>query len=212
MYTPDHFKETNPEHIAALIEGYPFGILVTAPDGLPFVSHLPFLFESTAGAHGKLLGHMARANPQWQHLATGGKALAVFQGPHAYVSPSWYSSPGVPTWNYAVVHLYGKPRLIEDEAELAALLERLTNTYESHRQNPWEPKLSGERSAKLLGMIVGFEIEITEVQGKFKLSQNRPAEDQQRVIEELSKSSAQLEVAVAKLMAEKNNTERCRSK
>lgn len=208
MYIPDHFKETNLERITALIENYPFGMLVTAPDGPPFVSHLPFLFDNTTGAHGKLLGHMARANPQWQHLATGGKVLVVFQGPHAYVSPSWYSSPGVPTWNYAVVHLYGKPRLIEDEAELTALLERLTNTYESNKQNPWEPKLSDERSAKLLGMIVGFEIEITDVQGKFKLSQNRPAEDRQQVIEELSKSSDQLEVAVAKLMAEKSNTER----
>lgn len=208
MYTPAHFKETDLERIAALIESYPFGALVTAPDGLPVVSHLPFLFDNTIGAHGKLLGHMARANPQWQHLAAGGKALAVFQGPHAYVSPSWYSSPGVPTWNYAVVHLYGKLRLIEDGAELAALLERLTNTYESNKKNPWEPKLSGESSSRLLGMIVGFEIEVTDVQGKFKLSQNRPAEDQQRVIEELSKSPDQLEIAVAKLMAGRSDAAR----
>ncbi|MBI2783240.1 MAG: FMN-binding negative transcriptional regulator [Gammaproteobacteria bacterium] len=206
MYLPKHFKETNPEHIAALVQSYPFGALVTAPDGMPFVSHLPLLFDSTAGAHGKLLGHMARANPQWQHLAASGKALAVFQGPHAYVSPSWYASPGVPTWNYAVVHLYGKARLIEDEAKLEGLITRLTHIYESPVPSPWKPDFSGERHAKLLGMIVGFEIEITDVQGKFKLSQNRPAEDQRRVIEALSQSSDPLATSVAKLMTEMSDT------
>lgn len=198
MYIPDHFKETNLERIAKLIESYPFGTLVTAPYGVPFVSHLPFLFENTAG---KLLGHMARANPQWQHLAASSEVLAVFQGPHAYVSPSWYSSPGVPTWNYAVVHLYGKPRLIESEAKLEALITRLTNIHESHMPNPWKPNLAGERRVKLLSMVVGFEIEITDVQGKFKLSQNRPVADQQRVVEELSQSPNSLEASVAKLMA-----------
>ena len=204
MYIPESFKETNPKRITALIEGHPFGTLVTAPDGVPFVSHLPFLFESTAGAHGKLFGHMARANPQWQHLAADSNVLAVFQGPHAYVSPSWYSSPGVPTWNYAVVHLYGNASLIEDEAELEALIERLTNTHESPMPSPWKPDLAGERRTKLLNMIVGFEIEIIDVQGKFKLCQNRPAEDRQRVIEALSQSPHPLEVAVAKLMEKAN--------
>ena len=207
MYIPEHFKETNPERIAEFIKSYPFGALVTAPGGVPFISHLPLLFESTVGAHGKLLGHMARANPQWQHFAAGSEVLAVFQGPHAYVSPSWYSSPGVPTWNYAVVHLYGKPRLIESEAELEDLITQLTNIYESHMPNPWKPNLTGERRAKLLSMIVGFEIEITEAQGKFKLSQNRPAADQQRVIEALSQSSNPLEASVAKLMAGANDAE-----
>lgn len=200
MYIPEHFKETNPERIAALIEAHLFGMLVTAPEGVPFVSHLPFLFERSAGSQGKLLGHMARANPQWQHFA-GSEVLAVFQGPHAYVSPSWYSSPGVPTWNYAVVHLRGKPRLIEGESELEALVEQLTHVHESHMPSPWKPNLTGERRSKLLNMIVGFEIEITDIQGKFKLSQNRPLEDQQRVVEELSQSNNQTDTAVAKLMS-----------
>lgn len=202
MYVPEHFKETNPERILALVEGHPFGMLVTAPEGVPFVSHLPFLFEPSAGSQGKLLGHMARANPQWQHLAAGTEALAVFQGPHAYVSPSWYGSPGVPTWNYAVVHLRGKPRLIEGEAELEALVEQLTRVHESPMPNPWKPELKGERRARLLNLIVGFEIEITHTQAKFKLSQNRPVEDQQRVAEELNRSNSQSAAAVAKLMGE----------
>lgn len=198
MYIPEYFKETNPEHISALIKDYPFGTLVTAPNGVPFASHLPFLFEPE---NGKLLGHMARANPQWQHLVADRIVLAVFQGPHAYVSPSWYSSPGGPTWNYAVVHLYGKPRLIEDESELAALIACLTKAHESHMPSPWEPNLADERYSKLLSMIVGFEIEITDVQGKFKLSQNRSTEDQQRIIKELGQSPNSLEAAVAALMA-----------
>jgi transcriptional regulator len=164
---------------------------------------LPFIFDHAAGSKGKLLCHMARANPQWQHFSSCGEILAVFQGPHAYVSPSWYSSPGVPTWNYAVVHLRGKPRLIESESELEALIERLTHIYESHTPNPWKPNLSGERRTKLLNMIVGFEIEITEIQAKFKLSQNRPPEDRENVMDQLSLSDSQTGVAIAALMSER---------
>ncbi|MFZ3088897.1 MAG: FMN-binding negative transcriptional regulator [Methylotenera sp.] len=202
MYIPEHFKETNPERISSLIEGNSFGMLVTAPNGVPFVSHLPFIFDHAVGPKGKLLCHMARANPQWQHFSSCGEVLAVFQGPHAYVSPSWYSSPGVPTWNYAVVHLRGKPRLIENDSELEALVEQITHVYEDNMPTPWKPNLSGERRTRLLNMIVGFEIEITDIQAKFKLSQNRPIEDQQSVIEKLGQSSNQNEVAVAKLMSE----------
>jgi transcriptional regulator len=201
MYSPEHFKETNPERISALIKDNPLGMLITAPEGEPFVRHLPFTFESSADSQGKLLGHMARANPQWQHFVEGSKVLVVFQGPHAYISPSWYSSPGVPTWNYAVVHLRGIPRLIEGESELEALVEQITHVHESHMPNPWRPNLTGERRSKLLNMIVGFEIELTDIQGKFKLSQNRPLEDQRCVVDKLSQSSNQTEAAVAKLMS-----------
>jgi transcriptional regulator len=201
MYIPDHFKEDNLERVSALIQGGSFGMLITAPQGQPFVSHLPFLFERSLGAHGKLLGHMARANPHWQHFSDGADVLVVFQGPHAYISPSWYVSPGVPTWNYAVVHLRGKPRLIESEPELESLLERQTQVYEQHMPSPWTPKLGGEWRTKLLGMIVGFEIEISDIQAKFKLSQNRSVEDRLRVIAELNGSTNQTEAAVAKLMS-----------
>ncbi|MEQ1592868.1 MAG: FMN-binding negative transcriptional regulator [Thiobacillaceae bacterium] len=201
MYLPEHFKEDNPERIAALVRDNAFGMLVSAPQGQPYVSHLPFLFEPLSGTHGKLLGHMARANPHWEILASGVEVLVVFNGPHAYVSPSWYTSPGVPTWNYAVVHLRGKPRLIEIETALEALLERQTQVYEQHQLVPWKPDLAGERRTKLLGMIVGFEIEVTDIQAKFKLSQNRSEEDRLRVIAELENSTNSLEVSVAKLMS-----------
>jgi transcriptional regulator len=202
MYTPEYFKETNPECISALIKDNSFGTLITVPNGgVPFVSHLPFLYESPADSNGKLLGHMARTNPQWQHFLLDSEVLAIFQGPHADISPSWYSSPGVPTWNYAVIHSRGKARLIEDKPELETLLEQLTQVHESHMPNPWKPELTDEQNSKLLDMIVGFEIEITDIQGKFKLSQNRSLEDQQRIIEELNQSNNQNESAIAKLMS-----------
>jgi len=205
MYVPAQFKETNSERVAALIENYPFAMLVTAPDGVPFVSHLPFMFAPSPTSKGKLLGHMARANPQWQHFAMCSEVLVVFQGPHAYVSPSWYSSPGVPTWNYAVAHVRGRTRLIEDEGELGALVEQLTQVHESRRSSPWEPDFAGDKRSKLLSKIVGFEIRITKIQGKFKLSQNRPLEDQQQVVKELGQSNNQTETAVAKLMSDSAN-------
>ena len=201
MYLPEYFEETNPERISALIEGHPLGTLVTALNGIPFASHLPFLHERGAGSQGRLVGHMARANPQWRHFSSGAEVLAVFQGPHAYVSPSWYASPGVPTWNYAVVHVRGRPAIIEGEAELEGLLERLTHVHESSRPNPWKAELSGGRRAKLLGAIVGFEIEITSMQAKFKLSQNRPPEDRRRVAQELRQSGKPTDAAVGEWMA-----------
>lgn len=188
MYIPEHFKETDPERLAALLRDYPFGMLVTVRAGLPFVTHIPFLYERRQDGVQILRGHVAKANPQWQDLAENQTALVVFQGPHAYVSPRWYKTPGVPTWNYAVVHVYGKARLLHDAAALEKFLSELTTVYEATQPAPWQPELSGERREKLLGMIVGFEIEIQEIQGKFKLSQNRPENDRENVIEQLQKS------------------------
>ena len=203
MYVPEQFKESDSEAIAALIKKHSFGMLVTLSAGTPFVTHLPFLFERSNGSQGKLFGHLARANPQWRHFIAGEKVLAVFQGPHAYISPSWFSAPGVPTWNYAVVHLRGVPRLIENESELEALVEQLTHAHESHRSNPWQIALTGEQRSRLLRMIVGFEIEITEIEAKFKLSQNRSVEDQQQIMQALSLSAYQSDIDVSQLMSEK---------
>lgn len=200
MHIPNHFKESDPERLAALIRDYPLGMLITIRDGLPFVGHIPFLYERQSGGVPVLLGHVAKANPQWQDLVQNQTALVVFQGPHAYVSPSWYESPGVPTWNYATVHVYGKARLIEDEALVEKLVEKFTAVFESKQPNPCKPNLFGERRAKLLEMTMCFEIEAREIQGKFKLSQNRSVEDQRSVISQLSQSPPTSEVA--KLMRE----------
>jgi len=184
LYIPAHFRKDDPDTLYAFMEQYAFGTLVsTGPGGL-HVSHIPFLPEREDGKV-RLLGHVARGNPQWEALEGADHVLAIFNGPHAYVSPGWYQNhPAVPTWNYAVVHAHGKARLM-DEAELHDLVVRLSNTYEAGRAKPWKAtELPAEFVGNLLKAIVGFEIEVERLEGKFKLSQNRAAEIP-RVIEAL---------------------------
>src|ERR1041384_4098793 len=134
MYIPSKFKIEDTTKLARFIRENSFATLITQADGVPFASHLPILFEPNSPPAGKLLGHMARANPQWKHFADGREILAVFHGPHAYISPRWYkTSPQVPTWNYTVVHAYGKPRLIDNDSELENLLDRTIRFYEGDR-------------------------------------------------------------------------------
>jgi len=202
VYIPEHFQENDRHRLRRLIDGHPFGLLISVRDGAPFISHLPFLFDADVGALGRLTGHVARANPHWQYLADGRPAVAVFQGPHAYVSPAWYGAAGVPTWNYAVVHVHGQPRVIDDVAGVEHIVTRLTAVHESRYPAPWQPDLTGERRSRLLGGIVGFEIDVTGLEAKFKLSQNRGVDDQSRVIGQLRQSSEYAERAVAELMTQ----------
>ena len=176
LYIPAHFRKDDPDTLYAFMEQYAFGTLVsTGPKGL-HVSHIPFLPEREGGKV-RLLGHVARGNPQWEALEGADHVLAIFNGPHAYVSPGWYQNhPAVPTWNYAVVHAHGKARLM-DEAQLHDLVVRLSNTYEAGRPKPWKAtELPADFVGNLLKAIVGLEIEVERLEGKFKLSQNRPAE------------------------------------
>src|SRR3970040_943767 len=126
MYIPQHFLEMDEDKVAAFIDEHAFGALVTVADGRPFATHIPFMYERDAGL---LWCHVARANPQWQHLASGADVMVMFQGPHAYISPTWYVTPGVPTWDYAVVHVYGSARAIEDTALTKRHVERLAARY-----------------------------------------------------------------------------------
>ena len=196
MYVPEDFR-LDAAAAGAVVRDNSFGLLVTvSAQGLPQASHLPFLFEEPAGEaagdpQGRLLGHMARANPQWHDLAalaaSGGEALVVFQGAHGYVSPSWYEpGPAVPTWNYLAVHLYGRPRIIEAAAEVEALLARLVAEHEAGAASPWsqdgqDPKYL----ARMRRGIVAFEIPVARLEAKAKLSQNRSAADRRRVVEAL---------------------------
>jgi transcriptional regulator len=176
IYLPQHFRVDDPEALVAFIERHAFGTLVSSGASGLHVSHIPFIAERD-GAKLRLLGHVARGNEQWQALADAQHLVAIFQGPHAYISPTWYAShPSVPTWNYAVVHAHGKARLM-DEAALHDLLMRLATTYESGNPKPWRmSELPADYVATMLRAIVGFEIEVERLEGKFKLSQNRPAE------------------------------------
>lgn len=179
MYLPESFAENDPQRIANLVRQHPFATLISVgPDG-PLVSHLPLLAEpgpSGTLADGHLLGHLARANPQANLLASV-PALAIFHGPHAYVSPRWYASPGVPTWNYANVHTTGKVRLCERVEDCDRILETLTRAFEPDDGSGWTLHAVADRIDQLRVAIVAFEISITGIQAKFKLSQNRPREE-----------------------------------
>ena len=202
MYIPEAFREDRPEALRALIEEHSFGTLVSRCEGEFFASHLPLLLDPDRGPHGTLLGHMARANPQWQGFREGEEVLAIFQGPHAYVSPSWYETElSVPTWNYAVVHACGVPRLMEAGPALRDLLERTVSTYEAGRPDPWTiDHLPAPFVEKLMEAIVGFEIPIARLEGKLKLGQNRSEADRAGAAAGLRAAGTPLGLAVAELM------------
>jgi transcriptional regulator len=202
MYIPKHFREDDLDTVHNLIRTYSFATLITQHEGVPFATHLPFILDSKRGPNGTLLAHMARANPQWHDFVSEQEVLVIFQGPHAYISPSWYEVElSVPTWNYAVVHAYGIPRLIEDGEELYKLLKILIETHEAQVEKPWPFQLPNDYLQKMMRGIVGFEIEITRIEGKFKMSQNRTESERENVIAALQESKDTL--AVAKLMTRK---------
>ena len=193
MYNPKHFSISDEDEIFTFLDANAFGQLVSIHEGRPTVSHLPFLIERDKGL---LRCHLARPNPQWQSLA-GQQLLVTFLGPHDYVSPTWYQGAGVPTWNYQAVHVYGRGRVIEDRAALVEIVEKLSRRYEAGSENPWQPAYPDS----MLKSIVGVEIEIEEIQCKYKLSQNRPAADHAGVIEQLERrDSAALAAAMRKTL------------
>jgi transcriptional regulator len=194
MYIPKHFEQNDEATLFDFIDAHAFGTLITTPGGKPFASHVPFLLDREAR---KLHCHLARPNPQWQHLADAPEVLAVFAGPHAYVSPTWYVAPGVPTWNYAVVHVHGAARCVDDAAFTRAHVETLAAKFERGSAAPWVPDYDVRR----LQGIVGIEIGIASFEGKFKLSQNRSAADRAQVIARLTQSGRDEDAALARLMA-----------
>ncbi|MCW8129187.1 MAG: FMN-binding negative transcriptional regulator [Planctomycetota bacterium] len=202
MYVPKHFAEEDPAVLHALMRENAFATLVTVENGMPFATHLPVLFDPHAGPRGTLRGHIAKANPQARHLARGEEALVLFQGPHAYVSPSWYR-PGVsvPTWNYEAVHAYGRVTPVQDEAELLAMLRDLVAVYEAGFETPWVYPEDEPRHRALLAGIAGFRIECTRLEGKRKLNQNRPAEDRAGVVAALRALPDPLGQKIAESMA-----------
>lgn len=191
MYTPSHFAESRPATLQALIEAHPLGAVITYTELGLNADHIPFEYTAPAeGApFGTLRAHVARANPLWK--LDGVETLVVFQGPHAYISPSLYeekpvSGKVVPTWNYAVVHAHGVLRAVDDPAWLLALLERLTARHEGERERPWAVADAPANYIETLRKaIVGIEIVLTRLDGKWKLSQNRPVADQRAVAAEM---------------------------
>ena len=193
MYLPKHFTIEDQQEIFSFIRANAFGQLISTLQGRLISSHIPLLLNQ---GNNQLVAHLARPNPQLKEI-DGQEVLVTLQGLHDYISPNWYENPGVPTWNYQAVHVYGICHVVDDDKRLRDIIESLSAVYEASQPEPWQP----EYPDSMLRGIVGIEIAITELQAKYKLSQNRPREDQQGVIRLLrDRGNYQL----ADLMAEHN--------
>lgn len=189
MYLPKHFEQSDPAALAALMHDHPLATLIVAtPDG-PTADLIPLEYHANDGPHGTLRGHVARANPLWHHA--GAAALAVFKGPQAYVSPNWYPTKRehgkvVPTWNYTMVQAHGTLHAVDDAPWLHALVRRLTDRHEAAQASPWAvDDAPDDYVQQMLRAIVGIEIRLTTLTGKWKVSQNRSAADRQGVADGL---------------------------
>ena len=194
MYTPKHFEQTDQRTLWDFIEEHAFGTLLTVADGQPTLSHLPFLPDRDAGI---LHCHVARANPHWRAIERAPQVLAIFTGPHGYVSPTWYAERGgVPTWNYTAVHAHGSAQAVDDAGLTRKHVEALAAKYERGRSAPWVPDYDTRR----LAGIVGIDIRVARLEGKFKLSQNRSDADRTRVVAALEASGSDADAELARLM------------
>lgn len=199
MYTPSFNSFADRNEIAAFMQRYSFATIVTTTDGLPVASHLPFLVKQE---NDKLIlqAHFAKANPQWKQIE-GTTSLVIFAEPHAYISPNNYEKiENVPTWNYIAVHAYGKAQVLDGVDQKTELLKHTINTFESAYLKQWEA-LPEQYRLKMMSGIVAFEIEVTDLQAKKKLSQNRSALERENIIHTLGKSSATNEREIAAYMS-----------
>ncbi len=198
MYVPRAFERTETGELLAFAAAHPFAVLVSDHDGEPFATHLPLLVERDTGA---LVGHMARANPHWTAL-DGEPVLAIFSGPHAYVSPTWYEAENaVPTWNYVAVHATGTFRLLAEPDAVRVLLDTVRE-YEGSGEGAWAPDAESAYFRGLVQGIVAFRVDVARWEGKWKLSQNQPPERRAKVRAALAASTDPAARAVARLMGE----------
>ena len=183
MYVPPHFETPGKETLLSLLPEASFALLIsTDGDGVPIATHLPFSYDESRGEFGTLTAHMARANPHGQILEKG-EVLVIFQGPHAYISPGYYTTDiNVPTWNYVAVHAYGVPQIIGEQKKVRQMLDRLSFENEADRPDPWNSdQLDEKRLSGLMRGIIAFEIPISRIEGQAKLGQNKSAEDRASV-------------------------------
>ncbi len=199
MYIPEHFRVRDHADAIAFMHANPFAILISSTDDGPFATHLP-VFVEAKGETLVLRGHVAKANPHWRHLERQPECLTIFHGPHAYVSASNYTArENVPTWNYGAVHAYGNARVFVSPEELQGVLHNLIGTFEPAYAEQWS-SLAGAYRERMLSHIVGFEISVTKLEAKFKLSQNRTKEEQSNVIASLEKADDTAISGVSRLM------------
>jgi transcriptional regulator len=201
MYIPEHFRVREHADAIAFMRANPFAILVSATDDGPYATHAPVVVHE-AGERLIIRGHVAKANPHWRHLEQRLQCLTIFNGPHAYVSPANYTTREVvPTWNYVAVHVYGNPRVFSAPDELLRVLHELIPMFEPTYADQWA-SLSAAYRERMLSHIVGFEIDVTRVEAKFKLSQNRSREEQENIIASLGAAMDTTVSGVAQLMRE----------
>jgi transcriptional regulator len=209
MYLPKLYQVTDEAVISKFIQQNSFATLISCDQQTPIATHLPLELVHNVSGEKFLYGHMARQNKHWQSFNSANDVLAIFSGPHAYVSARWYNQINVPTWNYMVAHVYGKPRLVTDHGELYDMLKQLVDRYEAHvvTGKPYKLEtLPQEYVEKEMRGIVGFQIKINRIEAKFKLSQNRQQPDYDNVIAELQKSSDGNTLAIAHAMAQNRDS------
>lgn len=199
MYVPKHFREEDQETLACYMQAASFATLVTAIDGIPYASHLPLYYKAGKGPYGTLYGHVAKANEHWKSFKDAPQSLAIFTGVNAYITPNWLTSKNaVPTWNYVAVHAYGIPEPIDDAQATLDVLANLSGTHENDATGNWTADKMDEAVLHgLLKGIVAFEMPIDRLEGKRKMSQNKPAEDQQSAIAGLRTMETPQSTAVA---------------
>jgi len=204
MFIPNTFKNKNTEEIKNFLIENSFGILVSQTKGKLTGTHIPMELDKDENGADVLIGHIAKANPQWENFNQNEEVLAIFNGPHSYVSSSWYKKENVPTWNYIAVHVYGKIKIIEGD-ELLISLKKLVNKYETKSETPVSVENMSSNTLKQINGIVGFSIKIKEVQAAYKLSQNRNKSDYHNIVNKLENSGDSISTEVAKEM-KKNKT------
>jgi transcriptional regulator len=201
VYIPEHFRVEDRQAALAFMRANPFAILVSNADHAPFATHVPVVIRESTD-HLAIRGHVAKANPHWRYLQNDPMCLMIFHGPHAYISPSNYDSrENVPTWNYGAVHIYGNATTFAEPEQLLNMLHDLIPTFDASYEQQWAT-LSEPYRQRMLGHIVGFEIAVTKLEAKFKLSQNRTKQEQQHVIDSLSVASDTTVSGTARLMCE----------
>lgn len=200
MYIPHHYKNENLAEVREFIRANAFGILVNQVDGRPWATHIPLELEEDSTGADCLVGHISRANPQWKVFGEKVPVLCIFNGPHAYVSSSWYREEEVPTWDYIAVHIYGNLSVLDDK-ELYASLDRLMTRYESDSKHPVTLAGLSAKTLRQIRGVVGFKITVEEVQAAYKLSQGRP-QDHENIIRELESGGDPAAVSLARAIRE----------
>lgn len=209
MYIPAYYRNNNLSEVERFIREHSFACLVSTMESKPWATHIPIELESNEKGESVLSGHISKANPQWKSFSNGETVLAIFQGPHSYVSSSWYNHLNVPTWNYMAVHVYGKMRILNDEEQYGKL-KAMVDRYEKIAKEPIDmDKFPVDMMSKYMKGIVGFEMSMDKIEGKWKMSQNRDEEDKARIILELKELD---EINAALIATEMENMNKVQNK